>query len=568
MTGTGPRTSGTVALPLQWPLVGRHAELEGFAASLADSRALTASSCTGPLASARPASPISASQWPTRQGRMIARATATEGLGHIPLGALAHLLPAGIGAERTDLVAVVAEIRPSWSIRRSTGRLSCSSTTCTCSTRRRPLCSVSSSMPTWCSWSGRSDPTRTLPGGLESLWRRARVQRIDLANLDRPALDALLHLVLRGPVEATTAATIWNASDGNVLFARELVLASVDSGILAEQHGVWRLTGALVGSTRLHELIASRLAGLGTGARAAMDVIAVWGTIGLSSLEAIVDGASLDELDRRGLLRVRSDRRRQEVSLAQPLYGDLVRSRMPELTRRRLLLDMVARIDAHGARRREDPIVVATATLEATGSADRGLLLRAARLARFGHDFVQVERLARAALAEGGGAEAGMLLGEALHEVGTHAECEAVLAAAEQAGGPDDLLAQIVELPRPQPDVGLAPLRGCPRGQPGDGRAADRPRRRRRAEDQRGDAADLLRAAARGARDPRSPRPSRDTARPGVARAGRAAGAGGHRTRGDRGRPAPGERSPSTAPSPGTSPSRRPACTSSPAHTG
>ena len=177
-----------------------------------------------------------------------------------------------------------------------------------------------------------------------------------------------------------------------------------------------------------------------------MDVIAVWGTIGLSSLEAIVDGASLDELDRRGLLRVRSDRRRQEVSLAQPLYGDLVRSRMPELTRRRLLLDMVARIDAHGMRRREDPIVVATAMLEATGSADRELLLRAARLARFGHDFVQVERLARAALAEGGGAEAGMLLGEALHEVGTHAECEAVLAAAEHAGGPDDLLAQIVEL--------------------------------------------------------------------------------------------------------------------------
>ena len=65
---------------------------------------------------------------------------------------------------------------------------------------------------------------------------------------------------------------------------------------------------------------------------------------------------------------------------------------MAPLTRRRLLLEHADRIDAHGARRREDPIRVATAALEASGSADPQLLVRAARLARYGHDFTQVER--------------------------------------------------------------------------------------------------------------------------------------------------------------------------------
>ncbi len=94
-------------------------------------------------------------------------------------------------------------------------------------------------------------------------------------------------------------------------------------------------------------------------------------------------------LDRSGLLTVRVEGRRQHVTLAHPLYGEILRARMPALTRRRLLLEHADRIDAHGARRREDPIRVATARLDASGTADPRLLVRAARLARYAGDHVR-----------------------------------------------------------------------------------------------------------------------------------------------------------------------------------
>ena len=144
---------------------------------------------------------------------------------------------------------------------------------------------------------------------------------------------------------------------------------------------------------------------------------------------------------------MRTDGRRQQVTLAHPLYGEILRARMPMLKRRRLLLEHADRIDGHGARRREDPIRVATARLEATGTADPRLLVRAARLARYGHDFTQVERLARAALVGGPSPDAGLLLGEALHELGEFDEADAVLTAAEAAAEPgDDDLVHIIEM--------------------------------------------------------------------------------------------------------------------------
>ncbi len=135
------------------------------------------------------------------------------------------------------------------------------------------------------------------------------------------------------------------------------------------------------------------------------------------------------------------------MTLSHPLYGEIVRARMPVLTRRRLLLEHADHIDAYGGRRREDPIRVATARLEATGTADVALLLKAARLARYGHDFAQVERLGRAASVDGLTPEVGLLLGEALHELGRFEEAEDVLVAAEGVASADHpLLIHIIEV--------------------------------------------------------------------------------------------------------------------------
>ena len=289
---------------------------------------------------------------------------------------------------------------------------------------------------------------------LAALWLRARVRRVDLGELDKAGVDTLLHLVLGGPVTPGTIAAIWSASRGNLLFVRELVLGALETGRLVDEHGVWQLIGPLFTTTRLLELVEARVGDLGPDARAALDVLAVWEPTSIRMLESVVDPRLLETLDRSGLLTTRADGRRDLVSLAHPLYGEILRARMPLLTRRRLLLDQAERIEALGARRRDDAMRVASARVDAAAPADARLLLEAARLARWAHDYPQVERLARAAVLDGAAPEAGLLLGEALHELGSFEEAERVLADAMQhladaddpSGADDPLFVLMTEL--------------------------------------------------------------------------------------------------------------------------
>jgi ATP/maltotriose-dependent transcriptional regulator MalT len=423
--------------------VGRHEQLDLFSSTLADPRA-HGLVIHGPAGVGKTRLADQCLALADRAGRNVARATATEGSSTVPLGALAHLLPAGLADER-DLVAVMAEVRAV--LRDQQGAL-------VLFVDDLPLLDVTSATllgqlvdADLAFLVGTVRTAASMAPGLDALWQRARVRRIDLEDLDRAAVDTLLHLVLGGPVEATTVTEICTASAGNVLFVRELVLGAVESGRLVHQRGVWRLVGALVTTPRLQEVVASRLGSLASSATDALDVLAVWEPASLATLEDIVGAEQLELLDRSGLLVVRTEGRRQQVTLAHPLYGEILRARMPVLKHRRLLLEHADRIDTHGARRREDPIRVATARLEATGTADARLLVQAARLARYGQDFTQVERLARAALVDGPSAEAGLLLGEALHEHGEFDEADAVLTAAEAAAQPGgDALVHIIEM--------------------------------------------------------------------------------------------------------------------------
>src|SRR6476619_3044765 len=369
-------------LPLQWPLVGRHDELETFVASLADPRA-HGFVIHGPPGVGKTRLADQCLAVADQAGRNVARATATEGSCEVPLGALAHLLPAGLGDERCDLVALVSQIRSVLQDQSGTGPLvlfvddlhllDSTSATLVGQLVDADLLFLVATV--------RS--TESVPRGLESLWHKARVRRIDLDDLDRAAVDTLVHLILRGPVEASTVTELWTASQGNVLFVRELVLAGLDGGQLVEQRGVWRLVGPLVATPRLHELLAARLGCLPPEVADALDVLAVWEPTGLSTLEETVGPGPLEHLDRAGLIAVRAEGRRQQVTLAHPLYGEILRGRMPALTRRRQLLAHADRIDAYGARRRKDAVRVATARLEATGWADPALLVQAARLDRY-----------------------------------------------------------------------------------------------------------------------------------------------------------------------------------------
>jgi hypothetical protein len=127
---------------------------------------------------------------------------------------------------------------------------------------------------------------------------------------------------------------------------------------------------------------------------------------------------------------VGQDGRRIEARLAHPVYGDALRQALPRSRQRRMLAELAGAVEAAGARRREDLLRLGRWQLEAGGLGDPGLLTRAARRAREVFDLELAARLAQAALDVGGGAEAGLVLGEARFRAGHHRDAEAVLAAA------------------------------------------------------------------------------------------------------------------------------------------
>src|SRR5262249_20778066 len=197
-----------------------------------------------------------------------------------------------------------------------------------------------------------------------------------------------------------------------------------------------------IGATsRMHEIIKEHIGALGDVNRAALEPLALCQPLGLAQLDASFGLATLEALERDGLIVVQADGRRESVRLAHPLHAQVLTEGMPALRSRSILMAQASALEAFGARRREDPVRIATWRLAATGRADPALLLRAARLARFGGDHRHAVSFARAALASDPSAAAGLVLGESLYDLSSFEEAEQVLAqAAERAAGDDELV--------------------------------------------------------------------------------------------------------------------------------
>ncbi|MGD9957094.1 MAG: LuxR C-terminal-related transcriptional regulator, partial [Candidatus Nanopelagicales bacterium] len=275
------------------------------------------------------------------------------------------------------------------------------------------------------------------PGVLLAEQRRGGVLRVEVGDLPQSSVASLLHHVLRGPVSGSAQHALWDVSRGNPLYLRELVTGAVLAGRLAEVDGVWVLDGALDVSGGLAGLVAERIGDLEPEERDLVELLALCAPLGIDELATHARLEVLESLEAAGVIRVSADQRRQHVTLAHPVHVQVLRGSLPRLKARRLLLDQVARTEAHGARRRDDVLRVAAWRLDATGTADPRLLVAGAELARTSHDYAQVERLARAALLLEPDAAASALLGEALYELGRFDEADAVFAEAAASLGQD-----------------------------------------------------------------------------------------------------------------------------------
>ena len=266
------------------------------------------------------------------------------------------------------------------------------------------------------------------PDPVTALWKDGLAERIELRCWTEAQTEAVLTAVLGGPVAAGSVRRLFQVSRGNALYLRELLIGAIESGALTEAGGIWMLRQPLTAPGRLVELVASRLAGLAPGTVAVIELLAAGEPVGVPLLEKITDPAGLEDAEAQGFVLVRQDGRRMDARLAHPVYGEALRQSLPRSRLRRISALLVGAIEATGARRREDLLRLGRWQLDSGRPGEPVLLAQAARRAMEMFDQELAARLGQAALDSGGGADAGLVLGEARFRSGQHAEAEAVLA--------------------------------------------------------------------------------------------------------------------------------------------
>jgi DNA-binding CsgD family transcriptional regulator len=246
-----------------------------------------------------------------------------------------------------------------------------------------------------------------VPDAVVGLWKEGACERLDLEPLSRADLDRLIVEALGGPVDGQFLHLVWSRTLGNVLFARELVAAAIEGGALTSREGLWTLAGPFTAPTRLRELLADRLGGLGARERTALDLLALAEPLPFEVLLDLAGGPALERLEERGVL-VLDDSAQAEARLGHPLLADVLLDALGPIRRRRLLHDLV---DAVAGR----PLPVEAGDRVVRWRLDAGMDVSGGELLTMARRYILVdpalaESLTRRAMAtEGGDATAAIL---------------------------------------------------------------------------------------------------------------------------------------------------------------
>ena len=266
------------------------------------------------------------------------------------------------------------------------------------------------------------------PEPVTALWKDGLVDRVDVAPLDDDSVRDLLESALDGPVETLTATRLWRRCSGNALYLRELVDEAARLDVFQRRDGLWCIDRLPAGSPRLAELVAQRLGALDEHERAALELIAVGEPIRLDMLDELVERDTVERLEAAGVAAIGRHGDRAVARPAHPLYGDVVRSSLPDLRRRRVTRSLADVLERRGVTGREDSIRLALWRLDGGGTAAPGLLLAAARHAHLAFDGATAERLAHAAWSADRTFEAAHVLADVLFARGRYVEQGKLLA--------------------------------------------------------------------------------------------------------------------------------------------
>ncbi len=262
------------------------------------------------------------------------------------------------------------------------------------------------------------------PDAVTALWKDGHLPRLELQPLSPTETATLVEARLGGLVDNAASRRLWSITRGNALYLRQLVNGELESSRLHQVAGVWRWSGEPELSPGLVELVSARIGRLPDAQRHVVEVLAFGEPLGVSVLAKLTDALAVEQVEAWGLVEVYQDGRRLQARLAHPLYGEVQRAQIGTLHARRLRGQIACALAATGGRRSGDTLRRAVLMLDSDLPPDSVLLTDAAHRATELGDLMLVVRVARAAVAAGGGFESRLILGDALAWSGQGAEAD------------------------------------------------------------------------------------------------------------------------------------------------
>lgn len=390
------------------------------------------------------------------RGRTIRRIQGSAAVESIPFGAVAHMLPAG-ARESDDPVSLIGALRDvlapdgSWKPVLVIDDLPLLDLT-----TAGVVASLATSEEILLVASARSG--EALPAPLVEVFLGERSLVVDLPEMSDDDIASLLQRVLGAPVDGAVVVSLRERSDGNPLFIRELVRGALDEDALHEVNGVWRLHGELPRSTRLREVVESRLEIIGPEERRAMELLAACDSVDIDELEGLVGLEALAQLEARGLLTTVQRGGRLIASLAHPLHAEAIRVGLPAVRLRLLMRQHVAWLDEHPQSVHGDALQRAIWRLDAGLPTDIEQLLHGAELAAALLDSRSVLRLALPAFEMQPNAATGALVADAQFQTGDWADAYAIL---DRAGRLDPTPSVRIDLALTRSTIQLWGLGDC-----------------------------------------------------------------------------------------------------------
>jgi DNA-binding CsgD family transcriptional regulator len=216
------------------------------------------------------------------------------------------------------------------------------------------------------------------PGPVADLWRSGTLTRVDLQPLSHGDVATLVAAWLPGGDTNGVARAAWELSNGNSLYVRELLRASLASDRLRLDDGEWVLTAPPIDA--LDELLGARLAEASSpDEQRALGLLAVADELGLSLLQELSSAEAVMSLERLGLVTITQSARRFEVRIAHPIYVELVRDSLGVAGAHAIRLEVMAALERVGQRRAGDDVRAAVWRVELGDYGDPASLLDVAR---------------------------------------------------------------------------------------------------------------------------------------------------------------------------------------------